>query len=423
MPADVGVETGIFKKHGIDLDISSFAGDAKMVQALTAGALDIALGGSPSFAAIVKGAPMKAVAVFSGAPNIIMLTVLKDGPFKTVDDLKGHTVSVSGTGSLTFWLTQQLSRRLGWGDDGIKITPLGASEAQIAALMTHQIDGTTTDSVTVEKFVESGNGRILVNFGEYFPDFTTSCIYASNALIANNPAALKAFLAGWFETIAYMRDHRQIIIDTTIKLIGISPNVASAIYDDTMPTMSLDGHFNPKALDLLRLVRRYETPAVEARHGPAAHRSVSAEMTAGDAAVRVKGVSHQFGEAGDAQHVRALLDTSLDIARGELLCLIGPSGCGKSTLLNVIGGLMTPTRRHRRRRRQAGARAVAARHRLCVPGERAVSLAHRDRERAARHAVPGRAEIRARERAPGNRSRRSGSPSSPTIIRASSPAA
>src|ERR1700692_297728 len=249
--ADIGVATRIFKKHGIDLDISAFAGDAKMVQALTAGSLDIALGGSPSFSAIVKGAPMKAVAVFSGAPNIIMLTVLKDGPFKTVDDIKGHTVSVSSAGSLTFWLTQQLSRRLGWGDDGIKITPLGASEAQIAALMTHQIDGTTTDSVTVEKFVESGNGRSLVKFGDYFPDFTTSCIYASSALIESNPTALKAFLAGWFETIASMRDHRQAVLDTTIQLIGMPPGVASAIYDDTMPTMSLDGHFNPKALDLL----------------------------------------------------------------------------------------------------------------------------------------------------------------------------
>src|SRR5215470_11252406 len=67
------------------------------------------------------------------------------------------------------------------------------------------------------------------------------------------------------------------------------------------------------------------------------------EMAAGLAAVRVRNVSHQFGEEGENLHVRALLDTSLDIARGELLCLIGPSGCGKSTLLNVIGGLLTPT--------------------------------------------------------------------------------
>jgi NitT/TauT family transport system ATP-binding protein len=66
-------------------------------------------------------------------------------------------------------------------------------------------------------------------------------------------------------------------------------------------------------------------------------------MTTRDAAVRIKNVSHQFGEAGETQFVRALADTSLDIARGELLCLIGPSGCGKSTLLNVMGGLMTPS--------------------------------------------------------------------------------
>src|SRR2546428_5359878 len=66
-------------------------------------------------------------------------------------------------------------------------------------------------------------------------------------------------------------------------------------------------------------------------------------MTSSTVAVRNRGVRHQLGEEGDARHGRALRDTSLDAARGELLCLIGPSGCGKTTLLNVIGGLMTPT--------------------------------------------------------------------------------
>ena len=251
IPADIGVDARIFKKHGIDLDISAFAGDAKMTQALTAGSLDVALGGCPSFQAIAKGAPMKAVAVFSSAPNIIMLVVLKDSPLKTAEDLKGRKVSVSTAGSLTFWLTQQLSRRLGWGDDGIQITPLGASDTQIAALMTHQIDGVTTDSVTVYKFVETGNGRVLLKYGDYFKDFVSSCIYASDDLIQNKPDALRAFLAAWFETIVYMRDHRQTSIDITAKQIGVSPGVAAAIYDDTMPVMTLDGHFDAKALDLL----------------------------------------------------------------------------------------------------------------------------------------------------------------------------
>ena len=118
VPADVGVDTGIFKKHGIDLEISSFSGDAKEMQALTAGSLDIALGGGPALATIVKGVPMKAVAAEANAPNTILLVVLKDGPIQSVGDLKGRTVSVSTAGSLTYWLTQQLSRAEGWGDNG-----------------------------------------------------------------------------------------------------------------------------------------------------------------------------------------------------------------------------------------------------------------------------------------------------------------
>jgi NitT/TauT family transport system ATP-binding protein len=66
-------------------------------------------------------------------------------------------------------------------------------------------------------------------------------------------------------------------------------------------------------------------------------------MTRDGVAIRVGAVSHHFGVEGESRHVKALLDTSLEVARGELLCLIGPSGCGKSTLLNVIGGLMAPS--------------------------------------------------------------------------------
>ena len=66
------------------------------------------------------------------------------------------------------------------------------------------------------------------------------------------------------------------------------------------------------------------------------------EMTPKEVAIRIREVSHQFGEEGDEHYVRALCDTSLDIRRGELLCLIGPSGCGKSTLLNIVGGLLAP---------------------------------------------------------------------------------
>jgi putative ABC transport system ATP-binding protein len=44
--------------------------------------------------------------------------------------------------------------------------------------------------------------------------------------------------------------------------------------------------------------------------------------------------------------VQALRGVSLDVGRGEMICLMGPSGSGKTTLLNIIGGLEEPSRGH-----------------------------------------------------------------------------
>lgn len=52
--------------------------------------------------------------------------------------------------------------------------------------------------------------------------------------------------------------------------------------------------------------------------------------------LRIEGITRRFGS------VRAVDAVSLDVARGDTLCLLGPSGCGKSTLLRTIAGLEAP---------------------------------------------------------------------------------
>jgi len=59
------------------------------------------------------------------------------------------------------------------------------------------------------------------------------------------------------------------------------------------------------------------------------------------ATIAISGVSKVFQTT--RQTTLALNETSLDIADGEVVCVVGPSGCGKTTLLNLIAGFLTPT--------------------------------------------------------------------------------
>jgi NitT/TauT family transport system ATP-binding protein len=57
-------------------------------------------------------------------------------------------------------------------------------------------------------------------------------------------------------------------------------------------------------------------------------------------AISIAGVSKTYPGRSSRQRVTALDTVSLDVRKGEFVCLLGPSGCGKSTLLGIVGGML-----------------------------------------------------------------------------------
>ncbi|HUK60887.1 MAG TPA: ABC transporter substrate-binding protein [Stellaceae bacterium] len=250
-PLDVGMTKGFFHEHGIAIDEVNFAGSAKLQQGLAASAIDIGLGSGPELAFVAKGNTDRGIAAFAGPPDGLVLIVRADLVIKTVTDLKGQKISVSTPGGLTDWMVREVARRQGWGPDGIDVVPLGTDSAQVATMLTGSTEGMASDVANAALLEQQGKARILLKFGDVVHDFINHVTYATDGMMKNRPDDLRAFLAAWYETIHWMRGHKDETIKIVAPVMEKPPEIAARAYDIVMPCMLDDGHFDPKGLATL----------------------------------------------------------------------------------------------------------------------------------------------------------------------------
>jgi NitT/TauT family transport system substrate-binding protein len=249
---DAGIDLGIYRKVDLDIQRIDLEGGAKLHQAMAAGAIDIALGGGTDLLFVAKGSPEKAVGVLGNAPSNLSILVLGDSPIRTIADLKGKKIAATTVGSLTSWFAQKIARRQGWGVDGITLVYLGGTVSMLAGLTTKTVDAASASlEVGHIRGDATGKYRMIVKGGEFVHDFIASVIYASNATIAERPDALRRFLKGWFETVAYLHSHKAEAIPLMAKIMSAPQDAVGRIYDDEMASYPTDGHFDRRSLHIV----------------------------------------------------------------------------------------------------------------------------------------------------------------------------
>ena len=203
--AELGERGGIFKKHGLDLDILYTTAGPESIQAMIAGSIDIAVasGVSAAIGTFAKGAPIRIISSeITGAPDLYWF-VPADSPVHTIEDMNGKTVAFSAVGSSSHGSLLALIAQYHLT---AKPTQTGNIAATLTQTMTGQVDvGFGAAPFGLDK-VESGQTRIIAT-GNDVAALKTRAVrvnLTSSATLQNKQDAIGRFMQGYKETIDWM---------------------------------------------------------------------------------------------------------------------------------------------------------------------------------------------------------------------------
>ena len=253
LPATVGIELGIFEKHGLDVKITDFGGGSRMIQAMTAGSIGIGIGAGSEMALIAKGAPVLAVCEDASSLPYFSVGLPYDSPIHSLDQLKGKKIGVTTEGSLTAWLARELARHQGWGPDALNIVAIGGKpEAVAAALRAHLIDANIGSTLELADLEEHKIARALAPVSRFVGRTAGGVIYASHDIMKQQPDTVRRYLAAYLETMRYMSTHKDETVAIESRITHYPPEIVAKEYDIDEGMFTKDCRFDAESLANLK---------------------------------------------------------------------------------------------------------------------------------------------------------------------------
>ena len=202
--SELGQDAGIFRKHGLQLEVLYTQGGGETQQAVISGSVDLGIGVGTYgvMGAFSKGAPVRILgATMTGYYEFWYVPATS--PLKTMKDAEGKTMAYSTTGSSTQVMVMALAKMAGVT---VKPTATGSPPPTFTQVMSGQVDIGWTAPPLMLDALETGRIRVLAK-GDEVPEFRNQpvrVILANAGSLEKNRDAMARYMAAYRETIEWL---------------------------------------------------------------------------------------------------------------------------------------------------------------------------------------------------------------------------
>jgi NitT/TauT family transport system substrate-binding protein len=203
--SELGQMAGIFKKHGLALDLLFTQGAGETQQATISGSVDVGIGGGVMgvLGAFEKGAPIRVIGTEINSAGDYWY-VPATSPIKTIKDANGATMAFSTVGSSTQAIVLAIIKE--YGLTSAKPVATGGPPPTFTQVMSGQIDvGWATPPFGIQA-LDEGKIRIIAR-GNDIPEIrnqTNRLLITSASVLERRKPAIDRYMDAYRETVAYM---------------------------------------------------------------------------------------------------------------------------------------------------------------------------------------------------------------------------
>jgi len=239
--SEVGQRAGIFKKHGIVLEILWTQGGGETQQAVISGSVDVgvAAGIMGALSAYSKGAPVRILSAETTGASDLFWYVPTASPIKSLKDTDGKTIAYSTNGSSTHGIVTAFMKQYNLT---AKPTGTGGPAPTLTQVMSGQIDvGWSAPPFGLPQ-LDEGKIRIIAsgNDAAVFKGQTVRVNITNTQTLANRKAVLDRYMKAYRETIDWMYSNDPAALQTYADFVGIPVATAKRTRDDFFPRSSVD---------------------------------------------------------------------------------------------------------------------------------------------------------------------------------------